>query len=658
MKLNIRNNLAQGQVFTHRIITAQSIVLFCFAILVLRFGYLQIYQYEALNSQAQSNRTALVPIEPPRGLITDRYGFVFARDNPGYALEIVPADQENMDETINKIKQIIPLTEADEKRFHKMRGEGDKYDSYPIRNKLSEEEVAKFSVHQFSFKGVSIARRGFREYPEGELGVHVIGYVGRVNQRDKDRIKKNGQEEFYKGTTHIGKLGIEQSYETLLHGKNGYERREVMASGKQVGGLGEKAPVPGYNLELTIDANVQIAAEKGFEGRRGALVAIEPETGEVLAFVSAPGYDGNQFVDGISETLWKELNESKNRPLFNRALLGAYPPGSTYKPFMALAALHSGARSRDKIISDGGIYLFGNHQYRDSTGGRGHGSVDMFKSIAVSSDVYYYSLAHEMGIDLMHQEISRFGFGQKTGIDLLGETDGILPSREWYRKRTGKEWTEGQTISLGIGQGENTFSILQLASAVSTIANRGVRMQPYLLKAKIDPITGQRTAMPSKKIADLNIPADEIDLITKAMVQVNISGTGSGIFNNLPGQVAGKTGTAQVFSVGQNSTYAQSVKGEFLRDHSLYIAFFPADKPKIAIAAIVENGGFGASAAAPLVRQALDAFVASQNGLRPTTRAARKYAETNPNPSNTPNQQTPTGASNARTRTSNERALP
>ena len=616
MKLSPRVGFAQGQIFKHRILIAQSFVLFCFAILIARFVYLQVFQHDVLSLQAQINRTAQVPIEPARGMILDKNNFVLARDNPGFALEIVPNEQENIEATIEKIKQIIPVSETDIKRFNRMRLEGDKFDSFPIRSKLNEQEVAKFSVQQFNFKGVSVAKRSFREYPEGDLGVHVVGYVGRVNQRDKERIKKNGQEQAYQGTTHIGKLGIEQNYESLLHGINGYERLEVMASGKQMGVLGEKAAIPGVNVQLTIDAYIQSQVEKGFKGRRGALVAIEPSTGQVLAFVSAPTYDGNQFVDGISEVAWKELNESKNRPLFNRALRGAYPPGSTYKPFMALAALHSGARARDEVIRDGGVYLLGSHRYRDSTGGRGHGMVNMFTSIAVSSDVYYYSLAHKMGVDLMHQEISRFGFGQKTGIDLLGETEGLLPSSEWYKKKTGKDWSEGQTISLGIGQGENTFSILQLAHATATIANRGVRMKPYLLKAKIDPITGQRTETQPEMIADLQIPEADIDLVTKAMIQVNISGTGRGIFNGLPGQVAGKTGTAQVFSVAQNSTYKQSARGEFMKDHSLYIAFYPADKPQIAIAAIVENAGFGAAAAAPLVRQAIDAFVASQNGRR------------------------------------------
>ena len=617
MKLSTRASLAQGQVFRQRILVAYILVLLCFGLLVARFVYLQVFKHDELSQLAQSNRTAQVPIEPARGWIMDRHEFVLARDNPGFALEIVPKEQEDLEQTIAKIQQIVPVSEADIKRFNRLRAESDPYDSIPIRAKLSEEEVARFSVQQFQFKGVSVAKRSFREYPNGDLAVHVIGYVGRVNQRDKERIKKNGLEQDYLGTTHIGKLGIEQSYESLLHGKNGYERLEVMASGRQVGVLGAKDPVQGNNLQLTIDAYLQDQVEKAFAGRRGSLVAIEPSTGQVLAFVSAPTYDPNLFVEGISQEKWDELNGSIQKPLFNRALRGAYPPGSTYKPFMALAALHSGARDRNAIIQDGGIYTLGTHRYRDSTGGRGHGAVNMFTSIAVSSDVYYYSLAHQMGVDLMHQEISRFGFGEKTGIDLVGEEPGILPSKEWFFKRTGREWSEGQTISLGIGQGENTFTILQLANATATIANNGVRMKPYLLKAKIDPLTGQRTETQPQVAADLQIPAADIDLIKRAMVQVNISCTGRGIFNGLPGGLpAGKTGTAQVFTVSQTSTYAQSMRGEFMRDHSLYIAFYPADKPQIAIAAIVENAGFGATAAAPLVRRTLDAFVASQNGQR------------------------------------------
>ena len=612
-----RASVAQGQLFRRRVLAAQILVFLCFGILAARYAYLQIFQYAALNQQAQSNRTTQVPIEPARGWIMDRHDFVLARDNPGFSLEIVPKDQENMDETIEKIRQIVPITDADIKRFNRLRADSDSYDSIPIRTKLDYEEVARFSVQQFQFKGVSIAKRSFREYPNGGLGVHVIGYVGRINQRDKERIKKNGLDQDYLGTSHIGKLGIEQSYESLLHGKNGYESLEVMASGRQVGVLDEQDPVQGNNLQLTIDAYLQDQVEQGFAGRRGALVAIEPSTGQVLAFVSSPTYDPNLFVEVIPDKIWTELNESKDKPMVNRALRGGYPPGSTYKPFMALAALHSGARDRNAIIHDGGIYSFGGHNYRDSTRGKGHGAVNMFTSIAVSSDVYYYSLAHQMGIDLIHQELSRFGFGEKTGIDLIGEGSGNLPSKEWYLKSSGREWTEGQTINLGIGQGENVMTILQLANATATIANNGVRMKPYLLKAKIDPLTGQRTETQPQVLADLQIPAEDIDLIKRAMVQVNISGTGRGIFNGLPGGLpGGKTGTAQVFTVSQNSTYAQSMKGEFMRDHSLYIAFYPADKPQIAIAAIVENAGFGAKAAAPLVRRALDAFVASQNGQR------------------------------------------
>lgn len=610
-------NNAHGNMFRQRVRVAQGFVFLCFALLLGRFVYLQVFKHQELSVQAQLNRTQQVPIEPIRGWIMDRNGTVMARDNPGFSLEIVPNEQADINTTIANIQQIIPISEGDIKRFNRLRSDGDKLDSYPIRSKLTEEEVAKFSVQQFRFKGVSVTKRSFREYPNKDFASHLLGYVGRISQPDKDRLKRDGKSDDYLGTTHIGKVGIEQQYESVLHGKNGFERMEVMASGKQVGVLDEKPPTAGKNIQLTVDAYIQDAVEKAFNGRRGALVAIEPSSGQVLAFVSAPTYDPNKFVEGISSEDYDALINSKNHPLLNRPLMGTYPVGSTYKPFMALAALHSGARDRNLVINDGGVYVFGGHRYRDSTGGRGHGAVNMFVSIAVSSDVYYYSLAHQMGVDLMHRELSRFGFGQKTGIDMTGEAEGLLPSSEWYKKKTGKEWNEGQTISLGIGQGENHFTILQLANAVSTIANHGVRMKPYLLKSIIDPVTGQRTDTAPQVVSDLQIPADDIDLITRAMVQVNISGTGHGMFNGLPGgQVAGKTGTAQVFSVSQNSTYAQSAKGEFMKDHSLYIAFYPADKPQIAIACIVENAGFGAAAAAPLVRQTLDAFVASQNGQR------------------------------------------
>ena len=623
-----RGSAAVQSLFRRRLVIANLLVFVCFAILIGRFVYLQVLRYADFDQKAMSNSTSLMPVAPERGQILDRYGVALARNNLGFSLEIDPKtivklEGEKLDAALTRliaeIRTIVPISDSDINKFNTMRGQANNQGSFPIRLRLNEQEIARFSVEQFKFQGVSIEKRMFREYPNGPMGVHVVGYVSRINQAEQDRLAENNQKEQYLGTTHIGKLGIEQSYEDILHGHAGFEMVEVTAGGKRMSVLGDEGAVNGSNVKLTIDAYLQSEVEKAFAGRRGALVAIEPSTGEVLAFVSSPTFNPNDFVNGIDSATWKSLNESKEIPLLNRALRGGYPIGSTYKPFMAIAALHSGARSADKVIADGGVYVLGGHRFRDSTGGRGHGSVDMFKSIAVSSDVYYYSLAYEMGVDLMHKELSRFGFGQKTGLDLIGELPGLLPSSEWYRKKTGKEWTQGQTVSLGIGQGENTFTIMQLAYATSILANNGVGMKPHLLKAIVDPKTGSEQPTVPTVQADLQIPAKDLDVVRRGMIQVNISGTGRGIFNDLPGQVAGKTGTAQTFTVGQNSSYRASMKHAGMKDHSLYIAFYPADKPRIAVAAIVENGGFGASAAAPVVHRALQAFNAANDGKRYVT---------------------------------------
>ena len=626
MNFDNSNNTSQQELFKRRLMVAQLLVFLCFSALVARFVYLQVVRHEAFDIKAESNRTSMVPVAPERGSIFDRWGVPMARNSEGFSLEITPDDLSKLDpkekeadtiaRTIEQIKQYIDISDADLKSFKKIKEDAQAHDSIPIRLKMTEQEVARFSVEQYRFKGVEIKKRSFREYPNEGMGVHVVGYVGRLNKQDKARLEEEQLSDTYRGTSQIGRTGIEQSYESILHGKAGYQMLEVYAGGQSLSELGSEPAVNGQSVKLTIDAYMQSEIEKAYAGRRGALVAIEPSTGQVLAFVSSPTYNPKLFLDGISDEDWKALNESKNKPMLNRALRGGYPPGSTYKPFMALGALHSGARDRNMVMQDGGIYVFGGHKYRDATGGRGHGAVNMFTSIAVSSDVYYYDLAYRMGVDLIHQESSRFGFGQKTGIDLIGESAGLLPSSEWAMKREKKEWSPGRSINLGIGQGENIFTILQLANGVSTIANGGVRMKPYLLKAKMDTVSGQEVETQPQVALDLQIPPADIDLIRRAMVQVNISGTGRGIFNDLPGQVAGKTGTAQVFTVAQNSTYKQSVKGEFSRDHSLYIAFYPADNPKIAVAAIVENGGFGASAAAPVVHRALQAFNESQAGKR------------------------------------------
>lgn len=616
---------AQG-IFRGRLVVANLLIFACFAVLIGRFVYLQVLRHDDFDQKAVSNSTSLVPIAPERGQILDRNGVVLASNNLGFSLEISPKDIEKLegekiDDALTRlmpqIQAIIPVSEIDISKFNALRREANNQGSFPIRLRLNETEIARFSVEQFKFKGVTIEKRMFREYPNGEMGVHVVGYVGRINKTEQERLEANQKKEQYLGTTHIGKLGVEQSYEDILHGTAGYEVLEVTAGGKRMSELGFEEAVNGANVQLTIDAHMQSAVEKAFAGRRGALVAIEPSTGEVLAFVSSPTFDPNPFVNGIDADTWKALNESTDKPLLNRALRGGYPVGSTYKPFMAIAALHSGARSADKLIADNGTYTLGGHNFRS---GGGHGMVNMATSIAVSSDVYYYGLAYEMGIDLLYQELSRFGFGRKTGIDLTGELTGILPSKEYYAKIgktvSGQPSSDGVAVSLGIGQGENVFTIMQLAYATSILANGGVGMKPHLLKATVDGKTGAQTPNAPVVQVDLQIPAADFDVVRKGMIQVNISGTGRGIFNDLPGQVAGKTGTAQTYTVAQNSSYKASGSTGAKRDHSLYIAFYPADKPRIAIAAIVENAGFGASAAAPLVHRALQAFNEAADGKR------------------------------------------
>lgn len=636
MRMGQSEKATQTQMFRRRLVVANVLVLACFSLLIARMVYLQILNHDEFVQKSDNNRISTVPIAPARGQITDRYGVNMAVTAPSFSLEITPdavvkiSDKETNDEAVDRVVaalgRIIPISDGDLSRMKKFKEDASSNEGLPIRQKLTTQEVEMLSVVLFQYKGVSIEQRSFRDYPNGEMAVHVLGYIGRINQAAKDRLKEESLTEAYRGTQYIGKVGIEQSYESVLHGKAGYQKIQKTSTGDFVSDLGSEPAVSGRNVELTIDAHLQSEVEKAFGNRVGALVAIEPSTGEVLAFVSAPTYDPAMFIDGISHDDWTAINEDEQKPLVNRAMRGGYPIGSTYKPFMAIAALHSGVRSADKLISDNGTYTFGGHNFRS---GGGHGMVNMAKSIAVSSDVYYYSLAHEMGIDVMHTELSRFGFGQKTGIDMYGELSGILPSREWYRQRTGKEWSEGQTISLGIGQGENVFTILQLANAVSILANNGVEMRPHLVRSIIDPLTGAREDKQPEKVADLQIPATDLDVVRRGMIEVNVSGTGRGQFNGLGYVVAGKTGTAQVFTVAQNSSYAASRRGAHMTDHSLYIAFAPADKPRIAIAAIVEHGGFGSKSAAPVVRRALEAFNESAAGKRyqrPQTGPTRKAA--------------------------------
>jgi len=607
--------------FRGRLLAAALFVLCCFGLLAARLVYLQVVRHDDLATQAEANRIAVLPVVPNRGLIVDRNGVVLATNYSAYTLEITPSQlAAPLDATIDALAELVEITPRDRRRFKRLQEDGKNFDSLPIRTKLSDEEVARFVAQRFRFRGVDVRARLFRQYPLGDVGSHLIGYIGRINQAEKKAMEDWDEEVQgnYRGTEYIGKLGVEQSYESELHGTTGFEEVETSAGGRAVRRLNNRPATPGNTLSLSIDIKLQALVEQMFGERRGALVALDPRSGEVLAFVSKPTFDPNLFVDGIDADNWRELNESIDKPLLNRALRGTYPPGSTFKPFMAIAALNSGKRSPTTIINDGGSFQFGNHTFR-SHGDHGLGPVDMVRSIVKSSNVYYYSLANEMGVDLMHEQLSPFLFGSKTGIDVEGEVTGVLPSTEWkrryYKKPEQQKWYAGETISLGIGQGYNNFTMLQLALATSVIANDGVKMKPHLVKEVVDVVT--RTSRETLREIKAEAIADpkNIAVIRNALVGVNTEGTGATAFRGASYVAAGKTGTAQVVAIKQNEKYNAARTAERLRDHALYMAFAPADNPRIALAMVVENAGFGGAMAAPIARRVFDFWL---NGQSPT----------------------------------------
>ncbi|MDO6386209.1 MULTISPECIES: penicillin-binding protein 2 [unclassified Uliginosibacterium] len=603
--------------FRARVAAAAAFVLLGFGLIVARYVYLQVLRYDYYATRAEENRISLLPIVPNRGLITDRNGVVLARNYSAYTLEITPSKVHNLDDTIDELAEFIDIQPKDRRRFRKLLEESKNFESLPIRTRLTDEEVARFIARRYKFPGVDIKARLFRQYPFGELASHAIGYIGRINQKEMAKIEDDEDlAANYRGTEHIGKTGLEQSYEKELHGVTGFEQVEVDASGRAVRSLARTPPVPGNNLQLTMDSELQRIAEQAFGNRRGSLVAIEPGTGGVLALVSTPRFDPNLFVDGITPDNWDVLNTSLDRPMINRALNGAYPPGSTFKPFMALAALETGKRTPHQAISDPGYFVFGNNTFRDDKVG-GHGMVDMIKSIIVSCDTYYYLLANDMGIDLISDFMGKLGLGSRTGIDIDGESTGVLPSQAWKKKRFKKpeqqKWYAGETISIGIGQGYNAYTPLQLAHATATIAAGGVMYKPHIVKYVVDAQNGAKRVIEPTPLADLGFKPENVEVIRKGMVGVITSGTGARAFAGAKYQAAGKTGTAQVFSL-KGAKYKESDTHERLRDHALFIAYAPADNPKIALAVLVENGGFGAAAAAPIARQVLDYYLL---GIKP-----------------------------------------
>jgi penicillin-binding protein 2 len=608
----LRNTEGELRAFQVRLGVAGLAVLVAFTLLLARFVWLQVLQHDAYSAKAEENRIAIVPLPPNRGLILDRNGEILARNYLAYTLEIFPARAHNLDATIAQLAQFVDIQPRDRARFRKLLQETKNAESLPIRTRLSDEEVARIAANRWRFTGVDIRARLFRRYPFGERASHVLGYIGRITTNDLEQLQEMQVDANYRGTDYIGKAGIEASYEQELHGATGFERVEIDAAGRGIRALSRTPAQPGNNVALTLDIRLQEVAERAFGERRGALVAIEPATGGVVAFVSSPGYDPNLFVDGIDPQSWEALMSSPDRPLNNRALAGLYPPGSTFKPFMALAALELGKRTPRTTISDPGYFVFGDRRFRDSKPG-GHGTVDMYKSIVQSSDVYYYMLANDMGIDAIAGFMKRFGFGARTGIDLEGEAEGVLPSPEWKHARFSRpeqqRWYAGETISIGIGQGYNAYTPVQLAQALATLANNGAMYRPRLVSHIDNPRTGERQYLEPQLVRQVQLQPEHIAVVKQAMAGVTLEGTARWAFAGAQYTSGGKTGTAQVVGMKQGEKYEEDKVAERLRDHSLYIAFAPLEGPKIALAVLVENGGFGARAAAPIARTVLDYYL-------------------------------------------------
>ncbi len=611
---NLDRELAR---FHLRLKFAAGFVVLLAAALLVRGYYLQHMQHEYYVQRAESNRISLVPAAPHRGLIVDRNERILADNYSAYTLEINRAQMASLERTLTALQALIDITPGQLRRFRRLLAESNEFETVPLKSRLSDEEVAIVAANRYRLPGVEVKARLFRNYRAGPGMAHVVGFIGRINDRDLATLRENGREQNYRGSVHIGKTGLEQSYEGLLHGRTGFDQMETDAGGRAVRVLSRIPPVPGKDLRLYLDVELQAVAEHAFGDYLGGLVALDPNTGGVLALVSKPGFDPNLFIDGIDPDTWKELNESRERPMVNRVLRGIYPPGSTIKPFMALAGLELGVRRPGDSIVDPGYFMLPNssHQFRDWKRG-GHGVVDLRRSIAQSCDTYYYKLAVDMGIDRMHDFLAQFGFGTKTGVDLDGESAGLLPSREWKQRRWKKPWYPGETVIAGIGQGYHLTTPLQLATATAMLANGGRPVQPRLVAAIRDPATRQWAPVaPMMPRSALAIAPAHLEVVHQGMLDVTRpGGTAAASAAGASYAIAGKTGTAQVVSIKQGARYDASRLAREHRDHALFIAYAPADKPTLALAVMVENGGSGSGTAAPIARAVFDYYL---TGKRP-----------------------------------------
>jgi len=607
-QIRIKDYASEARIFHARLFILTIVILILVSLLLGRLVYLQIGYYDHYATLSQKNRISILPITPVRGLILDRSGAVLAQNFLAYTLEIVPDQADDVSALLQELGKLIQLTPKDLKRFAHLRKQRPGFESLPLRHRLSELEAARFAVNRHRLRGADLRAHLQRHYPMGSLGVHLVGYVGRISDSDLKRIDRA----VYRGMNYLGKLGVEASYEDILRGRAGYEQIETNAHGRRVRLLDRRKPHAGKNLYLNVDARLQAVAEQALGARRGAVVAMDPKTGGVLTFASTPTYDPNPFVNGIDEASYSLLRESPDKPLINRALAGRYAPGSTIKGFLGLAALESGRKASKRTFCPGYFTLrHSRHRYR-CWRKSGHGSVDLQRAIVESCDVYFYDLAAELGVNKLYEFLTGFGFGRYTGIDLDGEKSGLIPSPEWKRRVHKQPWYPGETVITGIGQGYTLVTPLQLAHSLSFIANRGFGMQPrivYAIEDRADKLIKPLKPTPS----DLNPVKNKqyYEVVIKAMTDVvhGPAGTARRIGYNAKYRIAGKTGTSQVIGIKQDEVYIEKNIAERHRDHALFIAFAPVEDPRIAIAVIVENGGHGGSTAAPIARKVMDFYL-------------------------------------------------
>ncbi|MCP5197579.1 MAG: penicillin-binding protein 2 [Gammaproteobacteria bacterium] len=605
-----KDNTAESELFFRRALVMLCVVLSGFLAVASRLVYLQVLHHERFTTLSENNRVRLQPLPPTRGFIFDRNGVLLADNLASYHLEIIREEVQDLDATLAELRERIELTDADIERFHKLRQRSPPYAGVPLRFRLTDEEIARLAIDLYRLPGVEIKADLTRRYPLEALGVHVLGYVGRIDESELSRIDP-GQ---YSGSTHIGKVGVERSYEDVLRGRTGWQQVETNAEGRPLRILNRTPPVPGQHLYLTIDMRLQAVAEKLLEDYNGAIVALDPRNGEVLALASQPTYDPNPFVNGIDFASYRKLNTSKDRPLLNRALRGVYPPGSTIKPLMALAGLEYGVVNRYSGVYCPGFYRLpgSSHRFRDWKRG-GHGSVGMDRAIAQSCDVYFYDLAFNLGIDRIHEFLDHFSLGRLTGIDLSGEKSGLLPSQAWKNRVHKHGWFAGDTLSVGIGQGYFLATPLQLAHAAAVISQKGVAFKPRVLLATEDPGTRIKTPEAPRSLPLVTVKNPQFwNTIIAGMIHVVEGGTAHRIGIGAKYRIAGKTGTAQVFTLGQGERYNARYLAKHLLDHALFIAFAPADDPRIAVAVIAEHGGGGSKTAAPMARKVMDAWLLNQ----------------------------------------------